>query len=682
MTQQGSQEIPAGTVLEFFEAKEIICGVCLASKNQRLNVLTQQNREINLASSRILHFGSQLLKVQSTRDEMVQSLNSIAALRIRLMAAVNVEELWSLVEGEEEGFSARDLAEFVFAEAITDHHVAATQRVLLQERLFFQFKDARFHANSQEKIDQRSLEIEREKEKELQLDEGSQWLRAVWNRKPRPALAGLEAKLVENLKSFCLYGQESPACLFVKELLKRADIPQQPQSAFRLMVRLGIWHENENLYLHEQGITPDFPEEVIARADRLAASSILSYWDQSRRRDLRELDTITIDSALSRDIDDALSLRTLDNGLYEVGVHIADVAEFVGSGDELDTEAEARVSSIYLPDGRITMFPPSLSEGLFSLHTGEDRLSLSFIMHLDDEAVIHHQEIVPSVLRVHRQMTYHEVNERWQEDETLRILHALAEKLRAQRLARGAVILPLPEINVYVNAAGMIQVSRYEKETPGQIMVSEWMIAANGLAASYLARQEVPAIFRGQAECRQETDFTQSEHELFRIYRQRRLFARAEIEPRPQPHCSLAMAEYTTITSPIRRYADLVVQRQLKHVLTTGTALYGEDELRQVITRLGVTQAKILLVQRKWTRYWILKYLEQEDMQTLNALVLTTNGRFAHLLIPDYFIEANAPLTERNQVRPGEMVKVKIDRLNPREDLIRVQLPEFPKPQQ
>jgi exoribonuclease II len=682
MTPQGSQEISVGTVLEFFEAKEIICGVCLASKNQRLNVLTQQNREINLASSRILHAGSDLLKAQLTRDEMVQSLNSIAGLRRKLMEAVSVDELWSLTENEAEGFSARELTEFVFAEAITDHHVAATQRVLLQERLFFQFKDGKFYANSQEKIDQRRLEIEREMEKELQLEQGSQWLRAIWNKKPRPSLSGPEANLIENLKSFCLFGQDSPTAAFVKELLKRGDIPQQTQSAFRLLVRLGIWDENENLYLHEQGITVDFPDRVTALADRLAASIIPAAWDISHRKDLRELDTITIDSALSRDFDDALSVRILEDGLYEVGVHIADVAEFVAAGDELDREAEARVSSIYLPDGRVTMFPPSLSEGLFSLHAGEDRLSLSFIMHLDNEAVIHHQEIVPSVVNIHRQMTYHEVNERCREDQALSILHALALNLRAQRLARGAVILPLPEIQVYVNAAGMIQVSRYEKETPSQIMVSEWMIAANGLAASYLARHEVPAVFRGQAECRPETDFTQSDHELFRIYRQRRLFARAEIEPRPKPHCSLGMQEYTTVTSPIRRYADLVVQRQIKHVLATGTALYAEEELGQVITRLGITQAKILLVQRKWNRYWILKYLEQEDMQTLNALVLTTNGRFAHLLIADYLIEANAPLTERNQVRPGEMVKVKIDRLNPREDLLRVQLPEFPKPQQ
>ena len=680
MSQQDAQEIQPGTVVEFFEAKEITCGVCLACKSQRLNVLTQFNREINLASSRLIHFGSQLLNVKLTRDELVQQLNGIAALRRSLMAALNIEELWSLIEGEEDGFTAHQLAEFVFADTVTDHHAAAMQRGLLQERLYFQFKDGRFFANSQEKIEQRRLDLEREQEKELELEEGSRWLQAVWRSRGRPALAGSEEKLIMNLKSFCLYGQESPHAALVKELLKRAEIPVQPQSVFRLLVRLGIWHENENLFLHEQGITVDFPEPVTAVANRLATVNCASLWDPNRRKDLRDLHTVTIDSALSRDFDDALSLRPLDNGLFEVGVHIADVAEFVTRADDLDREAESRASSIYLPDGRIAMFPPSLSEGLFSLRAGEDHFALSFILHMDPEGVIHHQEIFPSLINVHEQLTYQEVNERCQEDECLTMLYRLAQHLRARRLAQGAIILPLPEIQVYVNAAGMIQISRYEKETPSQIMVSEWMIAANALAASHLARHEIPAIFRTQLECKPETDFTQSDHELFRIYRQRRLFARAGLEPLPKPHCSLGMTEYTTTTSPIRRYADLVVQRQLKHALATGTPLYDEDELGQMITRLGVTQAKISLVQRKWTRYWMFKYLEQEDIQSLNALVLTQNGRFAHLLLCDYLLETNAQLSDKNRVRPGEMVRVKIERVNPREDILRVQLPEAPKP--
>lgn len=99
MSQQDAQEISPGIVVEFFEAKEITCGVCLACKSQRLNVLTQTNREINLALSRLLHLGSQPLDMKLTRDELVRELNGIATLRRTLMATLNLEELWSLIEG-------------------------------------------------------------------------------------------------------------------------------------------------------------------------------------------------------------------------------------------------------------------------------------------------------------------------------------------------------------------------------------------------------------------------------------------------------------------------------------------------------------------------------------------------------------------------------------------------------
>jgi exoribonuclease II len=225
----------------------------------------------------------------------------------------------------------------------------------------------------------------------------------------------------------------------------------------------------------------------------------------------------------------------------------------------------------------------------------------------------------------------------------------------------------------------MIQVSKYEKETPSQIMVSEWMIAANGAAAAFLTERDLPSIFRSQGECKQETDFTQSDHELFRIYRQRRLYARAELDTRSKLHCSLALEQYTTVTSPIRRYTDLVVQRQIKQALVNGTPLYSEDELRQLITRLSAVQSKIAFIQRKWNRYWILKYLEQEDIHTLDALILEQNERYSHLLLPDFLIETNAHPPESVTSHPGEMVKVKLDRLNPREDILRVQLPDFGK---
>jgi exoribonuclease II len=674
MSQHEPQTIIPGTIVEFFEAKQIVTGVCSAVKDHRLSILSEQNREINLARSRVIHISTQILDVSLSRDDLLKKLAAVTALRKDLMRQVNVEELWSLLEAEEEGFDIRSLAELVFSELVTDHHVAAAQRVLLHDRLFFQFKDGTFHARSQDKVEQRRIEIDREEEREAQLEQGSQWLLAVWNRKSRPISPQYQAILIENLRGYCLFGQDYAESAFVKELFKRANIPPQPQSAFRLLVRLGVWHENENLYLHEQNITPDFPPEVLAEADRLAQVHVLSNRDGSARRDLTDLHTITIDSALTRDYDDALSIRPLDENLFEVGIHIADAAELVSKGDLVDREAEERTSSIYLPDGRITMLPVSLSENVCSLKAGEDRLALSFLLRMNEAGEVLDHEIVQSVVKVREQLTYEEIDSRVEREPSFKMLHDLAVKWRAQRLARGAIILPLPEIHVYVNPAGMIQLSRYEKETPSQIMVSEWMIAANGLAASYLADRNIPGIFRGQAECKQETDFTQSEHQIFGIYRKRRLFARAELDTEPKVHCSLALNHYTTVTSPIRRYMDLVVQRQIKQALIDGTSLYTEDELRQLITKLGVTQSKIMFIQRKWSRYWILKYMEQEDIQTLNGLVLDHNGRFIHLLLPDFLIEANMPVPEKVQLQKGEMVRVKIERVIPREDLLKIHL--------
>ena len=204
------------------------------------------------------------------------------------------------------------------------------------------------------------------------------------------------------------------------------------------------------------------------------------------------------------------------------------------------------------------------------------------------------------------------------------------------------------------------------------------MIAANAAAGDYFAERGIPAIFRNQAECRQETEFVESEHELFKIYRQRRLFSRAGLDSEPKPHCSLAIPNYTTVTSPIRRYADLVVQRQLKHALAAGSALYSNEELQQLIVQIAALQARVFLIQRKWTRYWILKYIEQEDPETLNALVLDKNARYAHLLIPEFLLEANAPIPENSKLQQGEKVRIRIEKVVPREDILKAHILDMP----
>jgi exoribonuclease-2 len=674
MSRHEGFQIAPGVVFEFYDSKEILCGVVLSVKDNRCTLLSERNREVSLTPTRVVFHGKTSLDLKMGRDELLQKLASVSETRRKIMGQIDLEEIWSLLESEETGYESEEIAEFIFSAPVSEDRIAAVNRVLLSDRLYFQVKDSRFYPRSSESVETRRMELQKEAEKERRLAEGAGWVSAVHTRKQNIPQIEFREELIQALKNFALFGQDVKEGAFVKELLKLATVPPTPPAAFRILVRLGVWREDENLLLHEHGISPEFPPDAMEEADLIARTDWIAL--KTEREDLTGLDVFTVDSPLTRDYDDALSFRAMDGGLFEIGIHISDAAELVRQGTALDNEAEIRGSSIYLPDDRVSMLPPSLSEGVLSLQAGEDRLALSFLIKMDSEANILETRICSSVIRVRRQLTYRDVDKGIHEDSGLKSLFDLALKQREKRLELGAVVLPLPEIQVYVNNAGMIQIVRYEKETPSQIMVSEWMIAANAAAADYLVKNSIPALYRNQAECRPETEFVQSEHELFRIYRQRRLFSRAELATEAKPHCSLAIAHYTTVTSPIRRYLDLIIQRQMKNALTTGAGVYSKQQLDEIGTKLSAAQGRVSTIQRKWTRYWILKYMEQEDLEELDALVLDKNSRYAHLLIPDFLLEANAPVSESAKFNQGDMVKVHVEKALPREDVLKVQILE------
>lgn len=677
MSRNVGIEIAPGKVFEFFESKEILCGVVLVVKDGRLNAISENNREVALTISRIVYHGKTSLNLAMGRDELTQRLRSISENRRNLTESIDLAEIWSLLQSEDSGYGPEEIAEFIFSTPVSDDQAAAVKRALLSDKLYFQAKDSSFYPRSEENVESRRLELQREAERERRLCEGARWLAAAAARRQSVPQIEFRSELIAALKDFALFGQEAKEGAFTKELLKQAAVPSTQQAAFRVLVRLGVWREDENLLLHEHGISAEFPENAMEQALELARFNPAQA-SQNGREDLTDLDVFTVDSAATRDYDDALSVRELEHGLFEVGIHIADAAELVEQGTPLDREAEARASSVYLPDERISMLPPLLSEGILSLKAGEKRLALSFLIRLDFNANIVEARVCPSIVVVRRQLTYELVNEYLERESGLKALYELAVKLRQKRIDLGAVILPLPEIQVYVNDAGMVQITRYDKETPSQIMVSEWMIQANAMAAGYLAQRQMPSLYRNQAECRPETECVQSEHQLFHIYRQRRLFSRAELSTEAKPHCSLAVEKYATVTSPIRRYCDLIVQRQLKHALAGSPGAYSREQLDEAAGRLSAAQTKVFSIQRKWTRYWLLKYMEQEDMENLNALVLDKNARFAHLLIPELLLEANAPVPENAKFNQGDEVRIRIEKAIPREDVLKIQILDTP----
>ena len=665
-------EIRPGAQVEFFENKKLLCAVCLEVKNSRILVLTEQDRAANVSVKRILNVDDTPLDMSQSRVQLVAVLQEAAVRRKNLRDHISVEELWDLLYEEQEGYTSRHLAEICFSEEVTSDHASAVFRALLTDGIHFKLKGGLFYPNTPEKLEQIRIQHERQAEREKELAEGSEWLRAVWKGEPVQEPENRE-RYVQMLKDFCLFGSEARNYLQTKKILAMAQVPV-PQGVFLLLVKLGVWSENENLYLHRFGIREEFPLEVLEAAARIAGR----FNDEGQglkkdtREDLTAVPVLTIDSPMTRDYDDGLSVRPVDDGI-EVGIHIADAAAAVSRDSILDQEALGRVNSLYLPDTRIPMLPEVLSEDVCSLRQGVERLAVSLLVRFDKDDRLQDNRFALSRIRVQRRLTYSEANELVAVDKDLKRLYLLCTRLRRERIKNGALLLPLPELRVWVNSSKEINISRTDRETPAQLMVSELMILANGLAAKELAANNIPAIYRSQGKP-QEILVGEGTDDLYLNYLQRRYLSRAELSVTPKPHSGVGTHAYTNWTSPIRRYMDLVILRQLKSMVRDQPPVYSEDDLNPVISKITIGQSQTLEIKREWTRYWVLKYLEKEKIKVLDALVLTQGRRTYNLLIPDYLLEASMPREEGRGLNPGDHFRVEVVQVNAREEVLKLRM--------
>jgi ribonuclease R len=247
-----------------------------------------------------------------------------------------------------------------------------------------------------------------------------------------------------------------------------------------------------------------FPDHVLAEARAVAH---LDPEEAAERRDFRDLPIVTIDGETARDFDDAVLVTEFPGGGYELQVHIADVAEYVRPGTDLDLEARLRGTSVYFPDRAIPMLPQELSTGICSLRPGEDRLVLSCILQLDESARILSYEIVEGVIRSAARMTYTEVHAILTGDEETRARYAalvpdfermqkLAVLMNERRSERGSIDFDLPEPVIEFDERGQMRGVTKSERTWANRLIEEFMLAANECVATWLEDLAVPSIYR------------------------------------------------------------------------------------------------------------------------------------------------------------------------------------------
>jgi len=472
--------------------------------------------------------------------------------------------------------------------------------------------------------------------------------------------------------------------------------------------------------MREHNLYGEFPLEVLDFAKK-AASRAITAKDISARRDLRDKLIITVDGENTRDIDDAISVE-FDGKNYLLGVHIADVSEYVTPKSPLDEEAFKRGTSVYFPDRVLPMLPKELSNGICSLNEGEDRLTLSCSLQINKRGKVLKSEIYKSVIRSTHRMTYREIDAIYNgESEAVKKYPdlikfvddaiRLTKLLNEARAKRGCVELEVKEAHITVTEGGDIIIPDCERLI-SQDMIEQFMVLANEATAEYMQNLSAPYIYRVHEKPDEEKaenfkmflsglgvhakydpadvkpeDFQKillsvKDKPIYKVVNQvmLRSMMKAKYSPINIGHFGLSSACYCHFTSPIRRYPDLCVHRIIKSAISGEYEKLGEKYSKFVslaAEQASKTEKNSLEAERAVDDLYCVAYMSKRIGEEYSAVVsgVTAGAIFAELpnaiegvigieFLPkddyEYIPERYALKGRRNSFKIGDEIKIRV----------------------
>ena len=580
-----SQPKYLGSLVEYLDQGRFRAGLAVREQDRHIALLDASGREKLIARDLIL---VRYADRKADPANLADVLSELEAERAGLTAELDLNLLWEVVHEQGRTFNADELAELFFGRR-SAAAASVMLEALLNDRLYFTRRHMDFEARTPEQVERLRVQAEKIRMRSDEFREMQrvikQILHGASNASPEEA-APLVAKLRPYIENPFTRSRDLSA------MLEQAAPDIEPvEAAFEILDRLG---EAPMLprFATIAGLKPDFPEAAEAEAASAAAP------------DRPETDggfSITIDDEETIEVDDALSCEVRPDGSLRVRVHISLVSDFVTKDSLMDREAAQRATTVYLPEITVRMLPDPISTRAASLIAGEIRPVLTTDVIIAPEGEMTEASVYPSRIKISQRLDYDRADQVLADPEfsgeiadSLRALNLAASRLRERRRRNGALFIQRHEAKVRVRG-DEIQIEIIDTSSPSRLLVGEFMVLSNYIAARYAAEHRIPIIYRVQPKTNGEFA---SQRPRLSLY--------------PEYHAGIGLDYYAQFSSPIRRYADLVLQRQLVAALATpDRSAYSQEELLAVLAGAENAEADGRELERRAKRYWTLRYLER-----------------------------------------------------------------------
>lgn len=617
----------------------------------KLNVRNERGRQFKIPERNIIQvlencsFESFSEKAESIINEITENSQELEA-----------EFLWEMVSEENKELTLEQLAEAYFGES-TPIQNCSLFLALINNTSHFKRKGINFIPRTAEQVEEQIQVEKRKREKEELKEKLLPWLEESVKQKVIDEVPEEFQNILNQLEIFLYNRKQNEATRLLSQVIGDQSLKL---AIYNLLKACGKIDESADKFLILAGINEKFSQRVLEYTD-----SFNNNDSASKRKDLTSLTTFSIDDEDTMDIDDALSLVKNDDGSSTVYIHIADVSSYVKKGDILDEEASQRVTSIYLPNKTVNMFPERLSQELASLVAGDTRAAMSFVIHFDSEFELKDMEVLLSNVLVDRKLSYTEADKIIKSgdelSEELNLLKEISDHLKQKRKEEGAALFNRPELKIKVTD-DTPEVSVIDRNSDSRNLVSEFMILANNVAARYCSRNDVPIIFRTQEKPEGLPEVEDDEYDPIMFERMIKCMKKSRLSLHPQSHGGLGVDFYTQLTSPIRRYTDLIMQRQLSAFLMEEELPYEPEELMSVLGTAESINNEVREVQRQAESYWLHAYIKNAMIDKEYGATVISKAPGGYMIELDEIFYKTRLMTP-SKFKNGQRITVRIDKV-------------------